>query len=355
MKTEARRGFTLIELLTVVAIIAILAGITLAALGPAREAAKLRKLDGTFHQLEVAFTSYYAQSYSFPPGYGFLTPAARDAADPYTLSPNVRYFLRPYLSYAGHYGEQELYDLFSTGLSYDTNRDNVIDPTEFMPIGSTFANSNYVGFPEVLCPPHPRDAPVLHDDLDAQLSTDPRPLYYAPVNLEQYRKAKAYWLAMYEQEQSQGDLEATSWPQSLANLSTAAELKLRGITFPPPSYDAYVLISIGPAIEYHGVVAAGAEYQEYRDTLFSNYDLAAYHILALRAYHLGSRDLNENGQGDFNYEARKAGEAAGSYNVNLRQRNETTGSVETYTITVNNQLPTRRAPDGYGPVIFVVN
>lgn len=57
-KNRARRAFTLPELLTVIAVIAILAGIVLAALGPAKKMARVADCMSHLHQLGVAYHMY---------------------------------------------------------------------------------------------------------------------------------------------------------------------------------------------------------------------------------------------------------------------------------------------------------
>jgi prepilin-type N-terminal cleavage/methylation domain-containing protein len=61
-----RRAFTLVELLTVVAIIAILAGLLLGALGKAREQTRKTKAAADVHNLATLFRSYYAEYGRWP-------------------------------------------------------------------------------------------------------------------------------------------------------------------------------------------------------------------------------------------------------------------------------------------------
>jgi len=66
--------------------------------------------------------------------------------------------------------------------------------------------------------------------------------------------------------------------------------------FPPPKYDAFVLISIGPKEGTFGILPSDE----------SGTDM--YHKLALRAYYLATRDINNGGEGngvlDFDFRAR---------------------------------------------------
>ncbi len=72
LKTDRRRqaGFTLIELLVSVAIIAILAGLTLPALGRARERGRAAACQGNARQLGQANSLYMRDFYDFPVPYG---------------------------------------------------------------------------------------------------------------------------------------------------------------------------------------------------------------------------------------------------------------------------------------------
>jgi hypothetical protein len=75
-------------------------------------------------------------------------------------------------------------------------------------------------------------------------------------------------------------------------------------TFPPPRYDGFVLISLGPEQSTHGILTRG----DAGDTAFlattGGAAEDAYHYLGLRAAYLGSRDANENGLLDFDFRAR---------------------------------------------------
>lgn len=330
MKSAHPQGFTLIELLTVIAIIAILAGLTFTVAGPMREKGKLTKLETTCVNIDTALKTYLVDNDTYPPGYGFLRP------EPDNQLPDARrFFLKPYTFCIEKYNPSDVQDLFSD--SYDGTRDKTLDPTEFLPMGIRVAD----GPPQFhLDQRYPESG--LDDEVSQQLSAKFRPLYYAPVNKEQYTRAKRYWLSVYETEKNNEQLEATSWDPNDPALS--------GMRFPPVRYDAFALISVGPIGHYQGVVAAGEEYLNYWQGLFNNFPNEAYHILALRAYYLANRDLNDNKEKDFDFRARKSGEGpVGSYTVSLRSPNQL-GHTQ---FTADNNLPTRVMPAGYGPVLFI--
>jgi prepilin-type N-terminal cleavage/methylation domain-containing protein len=61
------RGFTLVEMLVVITIIAVLAGLTLAALGAARRSSKETNQRGKFEVLKAALEKYEGHFHDYPP------------------------------------------------------------------------------------------------------------------------------------------------------------------------------------------------------------------------------------------------------------------------------------------------
>ena len=149
-----------------------------------------------------------------------------------------------------------------------------------------------------------------------------RPFYYIPVHVKQFEKARLYWVET-------GNYYAETWDPNHPRLQT--------ITFPPPRYDAFALVSVGPGFNTFGVIPEPLGSEPARDL---------YHITALRAFFLATRDLNNNGELDFHFESRRTGEAALQYSVRGNP--------------VSNKLPPPPASNpqaygrnGYGPYIYV--
>lgn len=316
MVTSRRKGFTLIELLTVIAIIAILAGITFSAIPRVLERAKLRKLDGIFHGLEVAMATYATRagtSGGYPPAYGFLLASARGKATNEILPTD--YFTKPYGALIELNKAADIYDNFAqTG---DSNRDLQIGTLEFSPIGQqNVANGSFTYYNTPYTGP---SSPNLSDEVAAQIDAQEAPVRYVPVNIAQYKRARRYWI-----EEAQDPL-ASTW--------NANSPLLQGMAFPPPKYDAYVLISVGPGGESFDVLAEppqGAPFA-YR-----------YHIAAMRTFFLATRDLNGDNILDLDF--RQASSQRGlEYTVSVPNGP---------TYNVNNLLPSPIKPAGFGPVIF---
>lgn len=315
MRASRQRGFTLLELLTVIAIIAILASMIFVAGSRALERAKLRRMHNAMLQIRTIMTAYYTESNTYPPAYGYVPWDMREA-DPSDHPNNVYYFLKPYMVSLRSYDDQSLYDEFSE--SYDTNRDGRIGLLEYSPIGDKKLDTQRVDFPLTLY-----NGSNLPNQVQKQLDTTRRPFIYIPVNSRQFKKARRYWI-------ENGDFLATTWDYNNQELSQ--------ISFPPSEYDAFVLISVGPGGSTFGLLPDPIGTESARDF---------YYITAMRAYFLATRDLNDNGELDFDFTARsERGEAKFDrdhpYMVNLESGQR----------PCNNQLPDPKAPNGYGPYIF---
>ena len=323
MKHTQKAGFTLIELLTVIAIIAILAAMIMV-VGPRMiEKAKISRMQSAIHQIDVSLQAYNAYNKgTYPPAYGFVQFGEKDNFTP-PANPDQEgryYTLRSYMQILKYHGNEEMYDEFSDG--YDTDRDGRISPLEFLPVGRKLPTGSWE-FATL-----PRYAgvndPVFSGELGLAADAKTRPFVYIPVNKAQFGRMQKYWI-------NSGAFLAQRWEPSDPNFPA--------IQFPPAKYDAFVLVGMGPAGNSFGILpeplgVAAEQANNGRDL---------YHITALRAYFLATRDLNANGQLDFEFTARtQAGEGAvPDYPV--------TGT----NFTTNNDLPYAPAPRQAGPWIFV--
>jgi len=83
IRASHRRGFTLVELLIVIAIIGVLAALTVAALGGLGKRNKISRATAELQQIETALENYHAKYGIYPPGNqnpGALYPAPQSPA-----------------------------------------------------------------------------------------------------------------------------------------------------------------------------------------------------------------------------------------------------------------------------------
>ncbi len=320
MAQSRKNGFTIIELLTVIAIIAILAGLTMT-VGPRMiERAKMRRLDSAMRQVSTALSAYYIDHNTYPPAYGFVAvEQAGNVNAPSNPDEDPSYYnLVPYMYRLRYHGNEEMYDEFS--MSYDTDNNGALGLLEFSPHGNRTPAGTYE-FDWTLPRYMGQNTAILGQEINRQMSAERRPFIYIPVNKQQFTRAQRYWL-------NHGEEYARRWDP--------ADPDFPNMTFPPRSYDAFVLISVGPAANSFGLLPEplGVEPEQQNNAR----DL--YHIAALRAYYLATRDLNANGLLDFDFRTRtQQGEAKQTYDFAGR--------------TIDNSLPSDLMPAGAGPVIMV--
>ncbi|MFA7691784.1 MAG: type II secretion system protein [Candidatus Hydrogenedentales bacterium] len=314
MKHSVARGFTLIELLTVIAIISILAAMVMVVGPRVIERAKLRRLDSALRQVSIALTAYYTDNRSYPPGYGYVAfEFAKNNTPPANSQDDSRYYhLIPYMHIMGYHGQVHLYDEFS--VSYDTDRDDRLSLLEFSPHGDLQPDSSYKFDFREWPRYHGPGTPGLGMEEERQLEAAKRPFIYIPVNKKQFNQVQKYWM-------KKNSAYADVWDPSDPDFP-------RGLSFPPNTYDAFVLISVGPGGSTFGLLPEPLGVPA--ETEHNSRNL--YHILGLRAYYLATRDKNANGVLDFDFRSRT-------------QLREAAPEME-------NELPPGQPPYGYGPYIY---
>lgn len=291
-KTQrAKRGFTLVELLVVIAIIGILAGFIVGGINRARTAAKVASCQNTLKQLATTMTAYYTDHNSYPPAYGYLSKRAFDEIPPeqrYLLDPSdpaqATFFVTDsYLNLIGLMGNQDYLDPFATETS-DTDYDGTLSRLEYFPVSG-------------------RDDTVsdASSDLISLDAPRQRPFIYIPINQRQFRRAKDIWDA------------AGGFPD-VAN----SAIQDANFHFPPASYDAFALVSVGIVGNTQGLIYDfGTSYGDLDIGDYPTVDSVNppgrkgnyyYHISALATYYMLTRDIDNDGQRDFDFNARKSGD-----------------------------------------------
>ena len=305
-------GFSLIELLTVVAIISILAAM-LFVVGPrAIERARLASLANDFKSVLNACELYRTHEINkskLPLSYGSRVNVN-----------NLAQYYKPYVEPIGLFRNMDIYDRFSN--NHDTDRDGKLSLLEFSPMGMKSGPDAYTFIDDEIY-----NGSNLSNEVSQQMAEGKRPIIYIPVNMKQARVVEQYYWELAEVNPQAG-WYATRW---VAPPNPTPKNDVTQLTFPPNRYDDYVLISVGPYNNTGGILTPPPS--------FIN-DLSAfppenwYHILALRAYFLATRDANDNHLLDFDYNSRKQGE----------------GKEASYPIRGLHLLPD--GTPGQGPVIF---
>lgn len=351
-------GFTLVELLVVIAIIGILAGLVAAVLPRALERARIANAENNFTQIRTILTDYYTKHDSYPPMHGYLSDEFKgdnfvdpgvilnrilgNDPDPDLNFPNGEadaFFLRPWDDYLEIHTNEDLYDSFAQ-LGYDTDQDGVITRLEYAPIGMPIPGGqgfDFTNYDELYLGDNGSgNGGVTADDVDRQRqSADQRPYVYIAVN---QRQARLFRDIMYDEAIADGN---GSDPRPF-DLSQTAVDRIMDMQFPPPRYDAAVLISVGPdaARGTAGLLPEFGEngFMDLSTLVSANRAVYQYHILGLAAHFLATRDAEGNGQGD------------GTLDFDFKGRSRA-GQGRSF----DNNLPRAGAERAAGPLIYVIN
>lgn len=344
---ERRRvgGFTLIELLTVIAILSILAAITAVAVPRVLERARITDVQADFKIIATALQQYYADHGSYPLAYGFTFFGSR----PVGPGNPITFKHTSYLEDTNLYGETAVYDRFSR--NHDTNGDDIISLLEFVPLitnptaPSSARDVNPFPTPSPNDPPYPInnncggavELSVLDLNCMQRRSSSQRPYVYIPYHQKDLDRMKNQ---VWRNDPNYPNGEpSTPWTWTQGWDSDFNPPPNPKGTLAAPKYDGFVLVGMGPMGNTHGVIdPPGPDL----DWLAGNgiNPVNWYHVVAMGAAYLATRDFNDNGVLDFDYVA--------------RSRNSEAGQL----IVPGNQAATfnlRNLPDGsqlYGPMIY---
>lgn len=277
MKTKERGGFTLLELLTVIAIISVLASIVIVAAPRVLEKAKVTRQEANFRSLQTALSTYMADHNSFPPAYGYprFEPVdfngngiAGGATEPSAESFHIQF----YMDYLPFGRDPNLNDEFAN--DYDMNQNGRIEFFEHVPP----LLENIIQVPGL------EDYDIF--TTDNQIPIGQRPVAYVAVNSKD-----AEIFAKY--------CERTNRP--MADAWDPSDGGLQRIRFRTTQYDRFALVAVGPGGNEGGILTPP---QTVLDNYIANTGQNIYYALALRAYYLATRDLNNNNVKDFDFASR---------------------------------------------------
>ncbi|NUM54822.1 MAG: type II secretion system protein [Candidatus Hydrogenedentes bacterium] len=275
MKTVRAAGFTLIELLTVIAIISILAGLTAVVLPGVLERAKITDAVADMRAISTSLHGYFTEEGTYPPGYGYQLFSQQSAAPatynhhPYTFEAGIDVAIDAYNS------SGDAYDRFSQ--NYDTNEDGTLQMLEFIPLGDT-------GFLNIAPNADPYPGGSLLTAFPSMTGSK-RPYVYVPYYKKDVERMHR--------------LGGGAWNGAAWNPAFVGDQTL----FPPPQYDAFVLLSVGPLNNTRGIISPPNE-SAWLTSTGETMPQRAYYVLGMRAAYLATRDAGNDNILDFDYRAR---------------------------------------------------
>lgn len=291
-----KRGFTLIELLVVIAIIGILASFTFVGMGAFLQRAKVARVTNTIRQIETSLVNYLTEHGSYPPAYGYLSKQAmklsqtnRESLELSNIEHAAWFEREYYMNHLGIHGDLDNYDDFVLDTA-DTDYDGRTGRLEYYPPegrNTKTVERHPADYGQPWSPQYPYAySPTMEPDLDGEQ----RPLIYVPINLRQFRKVKKYW-----------DANGGGFPDFHDSNNP-----LLNMQFPPATYDAFVLISAGPVGHTQGLIYDLLEGSDDRLDASLYPEAYYYHIAGLATYYMLTRDIDDDGQYDFDFQARKS-------------------------------------------------
>ncbi len=297
-----RTGFTLIELLTVIAIISVLAGISIVAVPQYLEKAKITQTISNADHIVQGLSEYSARTDNiggYPPAYGYVLLEARDK--PVATLVDTDHMLQPYTVTVGIHENQDVYQVSRWANSFDSNRDGSLSLMEYLPVGEKDPATGTYLFSTTLYDGGNSPMSGAVNEVIAQLDDRSRPFAYIPFNSAQLRAARRYWAtSIANGGVNEIDTEATG---GTASFDTSHAFLTGRMFFPPPKYDGFVLIGSGIGGTDGGLTSIpipgnpGVDYDARH----------VYHVLGLRIAFLATQDLDNDGKLDFDFRPRKAG------------------------------------------------
>ena len=320
-----RSSLTAKEFLGLVAAIVVfgLASAFLVAGGPSRSFERLVRAEANMDNVAKSLAWFAAQNgnvIGYPPAYGYLNSEA--LGKPVESLTDSDHVLEPYTATTGIHAIENGYQVPKWAMSFDNNGDGKLGLMEYLPIGSKASSGEDFIFSTTLYTG--QNTPQSDDvkQVAGQLEEDRlRPYVYVPFNTQQLKAVRAYW---------------TTHSDALGESFDRSDPLLAPLTFPPETYDGFVLIGNGPGGNDGGLTGVdppgrpGVDYDEHY----------VYHVLGLRIAFLATRD----GTGGAKPGEATSREPDGLLDFDFQDRKDAT-----------HLYPLPDGTNGYGAIIKVVN